>query len=107
MKPFGEICEKPDFWSNFDLSVSFLPQQEFSKKICLSVFSPYGPITSCKKNQKKLMSGFLGKVLTDVRTDGCMYVLADKRYRYGPFRYLGVQKSKKSNEAFSRYFRKT
>ena len=35
MKRFGEICENPDFRSNFDLSVPFLRQQEFSKKIRL------------------------------------------------------------------------
>ena len=65
-----------DFRANFDLSVPFPWQQEFSKKIRPCHFSVrYGPITSCKKSEKS-DERFSGKSVNG-RTE------TDKHY-YGP-----------------------
>ena len=95
------------FWRNFQktrFSVRFWPfgpvsaaTRIFEKNPALSLLSPYGPITSCKKSEKT-NERFSWKIY--VRTDGRTDGRTDKHYCYGPRRYPGVQKSKKSEKVF-------
>ena len=96
MKRSGEIGEKPDFWSKFDLLTWFPRDQEFFWKKAKCQFWPLMGILLHAKNQKKLMSGSGEKALrtdgrTDARTHGTKFIGPSSAKAEGPKTRFSVQ----------------